>query len=94
MVFALLYYPGRENLSELKMAKSNAGQPSVIHADFEKQDVLEGDLALGASPGMLVNCAENLKFVGESIDAIGFGKFQWQLTLTCAFGFIADQVCY
>ncbi len=74
------------------MTKSNSEQPSVVHADFEKPDVVEADLAAGASQGTLVNRSENLKLVGESIDAIGFGKFQWRLTLTCAFGFLADQV--
>lgn len=34
----------------------------------------------------------NLALVAEAIEAIGFGKYQWQLTLTCGFGFLVDQV--
>ncbi len=36
--------------------------------------------------------ATNLGIVDEAIEAIGFGKYQWQLTLTCGFGFLVDQV--
>lgn len=37
---------------------------------------------------------ENLNhvLVTEAIEAIGFGKYQWQLTFTCGFGFLVDQV--
>lgn len=34
----------------------------------------------------------NLAIVTEAIEAIGFGKYQWQLTFTCGFGFLVDQV--
>lgn len=34
----------------------------------------------------------NLRAIDEAVDAIGFGKFQWQLALSCGFGFLADQV--
>ena len=36
--------------------------------------------------------ATNLGLVDETIEAIGFGKYQWQLTVTCGFGFLVDQV--
>lgn len=35
---------------------------------------------------------KNLIVIDEAVEAIGFGKFQWQLTLSCGFGFLADQV--
>lgn len=35
----------------------------------------------------------NLRLVDEAIEAIGFGRFQIQLTLTSGFGFLVDQVC-
>lgn len=35
----------------------------------------------------------NNALVAEAIEAIGFGKYQWQLTFTCGFGFLVDQVC-
>ncbi|WYZ42403.1 hypothetical protein EsH8_VI_000102 [Colletotrichum jinshuiense] len=34
----------------------------------------------------------NLRVIDEAVEAIGFGKFQWQLTLSCGFGFLADQM--
>lgn len=34
----------------------------------------------------------NLDRVGEAIEAIGWGKYQWQLAVTCSFGFLVDQV--
>lgn len=34
----------------------------------------------------------NHALVTEAIEAIGFGKYQWQLTFTCGFGFLVDQV--
>ncbi|KAJ9144149.1 Major facilitator superfamily transporter [Pleurostoma richardsiae] len=34
----------------------------------------------------------NLRLVEEAVEAIGFGKFQWQLTLLCGFGFLVDQM--
>lgn len=36
--------------------------------------------------------ANNLARVDEAIEAIGWGKYQWQLTITCSFGFLVDQV--
>lgn len=36
----------------------------------------------------------NNVIVDETIEAIGFGKFQWQLTFSCGFGFLVDQVRY
>lgn len=42
--------------------------------------------------GVPDDMAANLKVVDDTIEAIGFGKFQWQLALTCGFGFLADQV--
>ncbi|KAH7126065.1 putative sugar transporter [Dactylonectria macrodidyma] len=34
----------------------------------------------------------NNVIVDETIEAIGFGKFQWQLTFSCGFGFLVDQM--
>ncbi|KAI8190770.1 hypothetical protein KHU50_000395 [Colletotrichum sp. SAR 10_65] len=34
----------------------------------------------------------NLRVIDEAVEAIGFGKFQWQLALSCGFGFLADQM--
>ncbi|KAK7402685.1 hypothetical protein QQX98_011548 [Neonectria punicea] len=34
----------------------------------------------------------NNVIVDEAIEAIGFGKFQWQLTFSCGFGFLVDQM--
>lgn len=87
----MLFVPTADQLKSIM--KSRTEQATDVHEDFEKPDVVEEDFAAGASQGTLVNRAENLKLVGESVDAIGFGKFQWQLTLTCGFGFLADQVC-
>lgn len=39
--------------------------------------------------------AENINdaIIDDAIEVIGFGKYQWQLTFTCGFGFLVDQVC-
>lgn len=34
----------------------------------------------------------NLARVDEAIEAIGFGKYHWQLVISCGFGFLVDQV--
>jgi hypothetical protein len=34
----------------------------------------------------------NHEVINKAIQAIGFGKFQWQLTFSCGFGFLVDQV--
>lgn len=34
----------------------------------------------------------NHEVINAAIQAIGFGKFQWQLTFSCGFGFLVDQV--
>ncbi|EQB50995.1 major facilitator superfamily transporter [Colletotrichum gloeosporioides Cg-14] len=34
----------------------------------------------------------NLRVIDEAVEAIGFGRFQWQLALSCGFGFLADQM--
>jgi hypothetical protein len=34
----------------------------------------------------------NHEVINKAIEAIGFGKFQWQLTFSCGFGFLVDQV--
>ncbi|KAJ0267568.1 hypothetical protein Brms1b_012663 [Colletotrichum noveboracense] len=34
----------------------------------------------------------NLRVIDEAVEAIGFGKFQGQLALSCGFGFLADQM--
>lgn len=34
----------------------------------------------------------NDEVITQAIQAIGFGKFQWQLTFSCGFGFLVDQV--
>ena len=34
----------------------------------------------------------NLARVDDAIEAIGWGKYQWQLAITCGFGFLVDQV--
>lgn len=35
----------------------------------------------------------NILIVHHAIEAIGMGKYQWQLLTTCGFGFLIDQVC-
>jgi hypothetical protein len=57
-------------------------EPVVSNAYGNSESLQDVQLALGA----------NLILVDETIEAIGFGKFQWQLTLSCGFGFLADQV--
>lgn len=44
--------------------------------------------------GGLSDVEQNLKVIEEAVEAIGFGKFHWQLTMSCGFGFLADQVCF
>lgn len=41
-----------------------------------------------------VNAAtlHNHEVINKAIEAIGFGKFQWQLAFSCGFGFLVDQV--
>ncbi|KAF5644097.1 synaptic vesicle transporter SV2 [Fusarium sp. NRRL 52700] len=34
----------------------------------------------------------NDEVITQAIQAIGFGKFQWQLTFSCGFGFLVDQM--
>lgn len=36
--------------------------------------------------------ADNLARVDAAIETIGWGEYQWQLALTCSFGFLVDQV--
>lgn len=36
--------------------------------------------------------AVNLNRVDDAIESIGWGKYQWQLAVTCGFGFLVDQV--
>jgi hypothetical protein len=35
---------------------------------------------------------DNLARVDEAIESIGWGKYHWQLAVTCSFGFLVDQV--
>ncbi|KXH45104.1 hypothetical protein CSIM01_01233 [Colletotrichum simmondsii] len=42
--------------------------------------------------GGLSDVEQNLKVIEEAVEAIGFGKFHWQLTMSCGFGFLADQM--
>lgn len=42
--------------------------------------------------GSSENNVSNLLLVERTIETIGMGLFQWKLTVTCAFGFIVDQV--
>jgi hypothetical protein len=57
-------------------------EPVVSNAYGTSESLQDVQSALGA----------NLMLVDETIEAIGFGRFQWQLTLSCGFGFLADQV--
>ncbi|EXJ88754.1 hypothetical protein A1O3_01818 [Capronia epimyces CBS 606.96] len=34
----------------------------------------------------------NIKLVGDAIEPMGMGRYQWQVFLTCGFGFAADQI--
>lgn len=34
----------------------------------------------------------NETIVQDAIEAIGMGRYQWKLMVSCGFGFIADQV--
>ncbi|KEF51729.1 uncharacterized protein A1O9_12066 [Exophiala aquamarina CBS 119918] len=34
----------------------------------------------------------NIKFVGDAIEQIGMGPYQWRMFLACGFGFVVDQV--
>lgn len=31
--------------------------------------------------------------IQDAIEAIGMGRYQWQLMVSCGFGFVVDQVC-
>ncbi|KAK1637553.1 major facilitator superfamily domain-containing protein [Colletotrichum phormii] len=42
--------------------------------------------------GGLNDVEQNLKVIEEAVEAIGFGKFHWQLSMSCGFGFLADQM--
>ena len=44
-------------------------------------------------PGSRGNVSTNHQVMDSVIEEIGFGRFQMELTLTCGFGFLADQVC-
>lgn len=34
----------------------------------------------------------NVALVQDAIEAIGIGRYQWQLLVSCGFGFVVDQV--
>jgi hypothetical protein len=36
----------------------------------------------------------NQLVVHQAIEAIGMGRYQWQLLCSCGFGFVVDQVYY
>ncbi|KAK1659953.1 major facilitator superfamily domain-containing protein [Colletotrichum godetiae] len=42
--------------------------------------------------GGLSDVEQNLKVIEEAVEAIRFGKFHWQLAMSCGFGFLADQM--
>lgn len=49
--------------------------------------LLEGEISHQASPP-----SNNVSLIQDAIEAIGMGRYQWQLMASCGFGFIADQV--
>ena len=34
----------------------------------------------------------NAALIQDAIEAIGMGRYQWQLMVSCGFGFVVDQV--
>lgn len=70
----------------------DGGSQKSLETPLEKM----GSLAHGSTASLdnhNATIGHNLALVDEAIAKIGFGKFQWQLTLSCGFGFIVDQVC-
>jgi hypothetical protein len=60
----------------------------------KKQDLSkEQSLSEGAvAPHYETDPGSNIAVIHDAIENIGMGRYQWGLTLSCGFGFIADQV--
>lgn len=70
--------------SSTKTNTDEEQQPSTPHKDVD--------------PGILVSESTanvrdlNRSIVNHAIEAIGMGRYQWKLTVSCGFGFVVDQV--
>lgn len=51
------------------------------------------DAAISVTHGNVSVLASNELVVDHVIEAIGMGRYQWQLLFSCSFGFLVDQVC-
>lgn len=65
-------------------------KPSMLQ---EATSYGDGPALTVSVPGSHGNISTNHQVMDSVIEEIGFGRFQMELTLTCDFGFLADQVC-
>ncbi|KAM0546949.1 hypothetical protein ACHAPJ_010609 [Fusarium lateritium] len=52
----------------------------------------QGNGTVATLEGVDAATLHNHEVINKAIEAIGFGKFQWQLTFSCGFGFLVDQM--
>ena len=72
------------SVSDEKMESKTFGVPLKHSSSHRNGEVTAFDDADGAT-------LHNHEVINQAIQAIGFGKFQWQLTFSCGFGFLVDQ---
>ncbi|KAH7173167.1 putative sugar transporter [Fusarium flagelliforme] len=69
------------SVSDEKMESKTFGVPLKHSSSHRNGEVTTFDDADGAT-------LHNHEVINKAIQAIGFGKFQWQLTFSCGFGFL------
>lgn len=61
--------------------------------DDKKPDNMEAlEPVKSVAQGTVDILASNEVVVDQAIDAIGMGRYQWELLFSCGFGFLVDQV--
>lgn len=96
--FLRLIAPPIQRLSSTASSKSHSMEKTTSHNDVEIA-VIEKPLGVdrqssqdrSTMPGVDSTDA-NLARVDDAIEAIGWGRYHWQLAITCGFGFLVDQV--
>lgn len=77
--------------------------PRGIVSDYRHKNTMSNleekklDQAISVSSGALAGDVEHLQrrndeTISRAIEGLGFGRYQWQMFLTCGFGFMLDQV--
>ncbi|UNI24496.1 hypothetical protein JDV02_010236 [Purpureocillium takamizusanense] len=72
--------------------KKTAHDNEALAAAIEKPQVDGASSHSQSGSPAIDDSHANLARVDDAIEAIGWGKYQWQLALTCGFGFLADQM--